>query len=133
MHKLSYEKDTKSELLLLPNRYGFLEDCSVHFEEAGIDVIVETYGRVSFVDETGKILSETKVDAKTEDDKHSGGFCGVRDDKICVLLNITGLKDTYPNCDGEHDRWVSTIVGHTCIAFDPIAGTIEESVNSTIQ
>lgn len=133
MHKLSYEKDTNSELLLLPNRYGFLEDCSVHFEKAGIDVIVETYGRVAFADKAGEIIAETKVDAKTEDDKHSGGFCGVKDDKICVFLNVVGLKDTYPNCDGEHDRWVSTIVGYTCIAFDPIAGTIEESVNSTIQ
>lgn len=127
MHKLSYEKDKGSGLLLLPNFYGFLEDCSVHIDEAGISVIVETYGRVAFIDETGKILSETKIDAKTENDKHSGGFCGIKDGKICVFLNITGLKDTYPNCDGEYDRWVSTIVGYTCIAFDPATETIEES------
>lgn len=132
MHKLSYEKDSAFELLLLPNLYGFLEDCSVHFEEAGINVIVETYGRVAFVDEAGNIISETKVDAGTEDDKHSGGFCGVKDDKICVFLNIIGLKDTYPNCDGEYDRWVSTIIGYTCIAFDPAAGTIEESEVETL-
>ena len=132
MHKLSYEKDTVSELLLLPSFYGFLEECSVHFEKSGITTIVETYGRVAFIDEAGKILSETKVDARTEDDRHSGGFCGIKDDKICVFLNLTGSKDTYPNCDGEHDRWISTIVGYTCIAFDPVTGSIEESEIETL-
>lgn len=127
MRKLSYEKDTKSELLMLPNFYGFIEDCCVHFENAGINVIVETYGRVAFVDDNGETIAETKVAANTEDDKHNGGFCGIKDDKICVFLDIIGLKDTYPNCDGEYDRWVSIIVGHTCIAFDPTTGTIEES------
>ena len=127
MHKLSYEKDTVSKLLLLPNRYGFLEDCDVHFENAGIHVIIDTYGRIDFINETGKVLVETKIDAKTEDCKHSGGFCGIKDGKICVFLNIIGLKDTYPNCDGEHDRWISTIVGYNCIAYDPKLGDIEIS------
>lgn len=127
MHKLSYEKDTKSELLLLPNLYGFIEECCVHFESVSVHATIETYGRVAFVDEEGKVLAETKVDANTEDGKHSGGFCGIKNDKVCVFLDITGLKDTYPNCDGEHDRWVSTIVGYTSIAFDPITGNITET------
>ena len=126
MHKLSYEKDTVSELLLLPNRYGFLEDCDVHFENDGIHAIVETYGRIAFTDESGTVLAETKVEANTEDDKHTGGFCGIKDGKICVYLQVVGLKDTYPNCDGEHDRWVSTIVGYNCIAFDPVLGSVGE-------
>ena len=133
MRKLSYEKDTFSKLLLLPNNYGFLEDCDVHFENAGVHVIVESYGRVAFTDESGIVMAETKIEAKTEDDKHAGGYCGIKEDKICVLLQIVGLKDTYPNCDGEHDRWISTIVGYNCIAFDPVTGTIEENQVETLE
>ena len=127
MKKFTYEKDTVSELMLLPNLYGFMEDCDVYFENAGLHAVIETYGRVAFADEAGNIVAETKIEAKTEDDKHTGGFCGIRDGKICVFLQIVRLKDTYPNCDGEHDRWVTTIVGYNCIAFDPATGIIAES------
>ena len=133
MRKLSYEKDTVSKLLLLPNLYGFLENCDVHFENAGVHAVVETYGRVAFADESGSVVAETKVDAKADDDKHTGGFCGIKDGKICVFLQIVGLKDTYPNCDGEYDRWVSTIVGYNCIAFDPETGAIEQSQVAEIE
>ena len=61
MKKYTYEKDTLSELLLLPNLYGFMEDCDVYFENAGLHAVVDTYGRVAFADKAGNILAEKRL------------------------------------------------------------------------
>ena len=102
--------DKVDGLYLLPNPYGFLQDTDMYFDKEKIHALIETFGRIAFTDDEGKVLAETKVEANTDDDKHSGGYCQAKDGKVFVYLNITGYKDTYPNCDGEHDRWVSVIV-----------------------
>ena len=102
----------------------------IDIPEHMIEKIAENASFLDFCTSGGEtyVVMATPIEAKTEDDKHTGGFCGIRDGKICVFLQIIRLKDTYPNCDGEHDRWVSTIVGYNCIAFDPATGEITESV-----
>ena len=60
-------------------------------------------------------------------------MCNKKPIRMIEMHKLSYEKDTYPNCDGEHDRWVSTTVGYTCIAFDMAAETVEESIIETLE
>lgn len=101
----------------LPGFYGHIEDTEVFFEEENLYVTVLKTGEVTFEDEFHTKLAEAFVKPNTDNDMHPSAYCKAENGKVKLYFSIVGYKDTYPNCDGEHDRWVEVCKGYDCLVF----------------
>lgn len=86
-------------------------------EHISVQVEAKT-GDVVFYDENGgKLLSTQMTTPTSGDEKFSDLFCRATDGQISLGFPRYTYEDTYPNCDGESDRWKKTIWEYRTILY----------------
>lgn len=98
---------------------GHISQTVILFEKENIIARVQAKGEVSFCDPDGKLLAAGAVPAQMSGrEVYEELSCRVENNKLMLLFPIYEWMDTYPNCDGEHDRWITKRVGAHTLTFD---------------
>lgn len=113
-----------TEGISLAGHYGHIDDTCLHFIRQNLLVTVEEQGAVTFTREDGTQLARTFVDPFSPKGIHGDCLCRFREGKILLLFARYDYIDTYPDCDGEYDRWIAREVGFQCLAYDVTSGEI---------
>lgn len=97
---------------------GYISETKVLFERENIVATIKASGHVDFYNENGDVLFS--ADAQVVDSGkgvYESVVLKVESDKIIISFPICEWIDNYPNCDGEHDRWDSRIIGYNDVVF----------------
>ena len=98
---------------------GYISETVILFEKENVIARVQAKGQVTFCDLSGAVLASGEVPAEEGGrEVYQELSCCVEDGKIRLLFPIYQWIDTYPNCDGENDRWVTKQVGAHTMTFD---------------
>ena len=105
---------------------GFISQTTILFEKENIIAVVQAKGSVEFLDRDHNLIAAGSVPA-VESGKgvYEDILCDAETGRITLSFPIYQWIDNYPNCDGEHDRWDTEIVGYHPLSLNLITGTIE--------
>ena len=95
---------------------GYISETVILFEKEETVACVYAEGRVEFFDTDGNLISQGKVESQTGGrEVYEEVVCEA--DENCITLKFPIVKwiDNYPNCDGEHDRWDSVVIGYNTL------------------
>ena len=99
---------------------GYISTTVLFFEREEILARIQADGHVAFLNPDGGLLAEFRAPRETEGrGVYEQVLCSVKDGKLQLRFPVVQWIDNYPNCDGEHDRWDSRIVGYHTVEFDP--------------
>lgn len=97
---------------------GYISETKVLFERENIVATINASGHVDFYNENGDVLFS--ADAQAVDSGkgvYESVVLKVNGGVITVSFPVCEWIDNYPNCDGEHDRWDSRIIGYDDVVF----------------
>ncbi len=98
---------------------GHISETTILFEKENIVAVVNAKGSVEFFDVTDKLLASGEILAdESGREVYEEICCQVDGDKIVIDFPIYEWVDHYPNCDGDHDRWSTKIIGYNSLKFD---------------
>ena len=104
--------------------YNAILPTSVCFEQEKIYVTMDSLGHIEFFDESKNSLGfvDSPVDKDPSKYGHTAQYGEIRlssdGNEITLQLPVYGWDDSYPNCDGESDRWNRYIARWFRILFD---------------
>lgn len=97
---------------------GYISETVILFEKENVIAQVQAKGQVAFFNRNGELLASGEVPAMTGGrELYEELSCCVEDGKISLLFPVYQWIDTYPNCDGENDRWITKRVGAHTLTF----------------
>ena len=98
---------------------GYISTTGILFEADKVAAIIEAKGSVVFYDLEEHALASFDIPSQTGGrEVYETVDCGKENGHIVLRFPIVHWIDNYPNCDGEHDRWDSVIVGYRTLIFD---------------
>lgn len=97
---------------------GYISETAILFEREKTLAVIYAQGKVEVYNADGEIvgtheLPEVDSGKRVYDEVR----CQVNGDLIELQFPVYEWIDTYPNCDGEHDRWVTREIGCEAIVF----------------
>jgi len=117
------EKDTKKKLYQLAS--GYISETTILFEKEKVVALIQAKGSVEFYNMDDEMIAAGKVPPV---DNGKGVYedigCQAGDHTIELQFPIYEWIDHYPNCDGEHDRWDTKVVGFHTLTLDLTTGFI---------
>ena len=104
---------------LYPLASGYISETTILFEKEQIVAVIQAKGSVEFYNLDDELIAAGSVPGKNSG---RGLFEDVRcrgeEDLVELQFPIYEWIDNYPNCDGEHDRWDTRIIGFHNLALD---------------
>lgn len=105
---------------------GYISETSILFEKEKFVSVIYAQGKIEFYNTDNAIVATAEL---PEVDSGKGVYdavmCTVNGKLLEFSFPIYEWIDTYPNCDGEHDRWITREIGRDVIAFDLVNKTIK--------
>ena len=126
MRKIDRIVDSEKDKCKFQIASGYISETAIHFEKEGIIALVQASGHVDYYDLNDELLAS--ADAPSVDsgrEVYEEVSCEVVGNTIIIGFPIVKWIDNYPNCDGEHDRWDSVIIGYNTVNFDISDNTVE--------
>ncbi len=92
----------------------------IHFVNEGIISIIEQgEHRVDFYTPEDDFLLSTPLPIVEDGGKAYFDICfGVENGIITLKFPVYNWVDNYPHCDGEYDRWDTTVIGYHVMKFN---------------
>lgn len=125
MDRKTYDSKTgKDYIEIKAPYYNAINPTFVYFEQEKISVTMDSLGHIEFFDEDEKSLgfADFPVSKDPSEYGHTAQYGEIRissdGNEITVHLPVYGWNDSYPNCDGESDRWTRYIGRWFRIVFD---------------
>ena len=103
---------------------GYISEMSILFEKENVIAQVQAKGQAAFYDLDGQLLASGEVPAAGGREVYEELCCQVEEGKLALLFPVYQWIDTYPNCDGENDRWIARKVGAHTLTFDTEKKTV---------
>ena len=97
---------------------GHISKTAVLFEQEGIVALIDAKGSVDFYCDDKLIATESVPVNDGGREVYEQVKCQVSGGNISIGFAICEWIDNYPNCDGEHDRWDSKIIGYHTVNFN---------------
>ena len=98
---------------------GYISETVILFEKESTFVRVHSDGRAEVSTLDGTPLAEGKVQTQTGGrEVYEEVVCEADKNFLLLRFSVVEWIDNYPNCDGEHDRWDSRIIGYNTLTFD---------------
>lgn len=117
------EKDSENTLYQLAS--GYISQTTILFEKEHVVAVIDAKGSVEFYNTDDVLIASGSVPVK---DSGKGLYmdvtCRSENDRIELRFPIYEWIDNYPNCDGEHDRWDTRIVGYHTLVLDLTTGSV---------
>lgn len=105
---------------------GYISTTTILFEKENIVAVVEAEGNAEFYDMSDNLIASAKA---PEVDNGKGKYVEIGLDAgsgfVQLKFPIYEWIDNYPNCDGEHDRWDTRIVGFNPMTLDLSTGSVK--------
>lgn len=104
---------------------GYISQTTILFEKENIIAVIQAKGSVEFYSMDDKLIAAGSVPA-VENGKgvYEDIRCQAESGLIRLRFPIYEWIDNYPNCDGEHDRWDTRIVGYHTLTLELSTGSI---------
>lgn len=104
---------------------GYISETVILFEKENVICLIDAKGTVEFYDDSDCSLASANL-PKIESGKgvYQDITCFADTNSIKLQFPIYKWIDNYPNCDGEHDRWDTVIIGQNTIEFNLANKTI---------
>ena len=117
------EKITGSQKYQLAS--GYISQTSILFEKEGVIAVIQANGSVEFFDRNDSRIAAGNAPA-IDDGRgvYEDVFCAVNNGAICLEFPVYKWIDNYPNCDGEHDRWDTVIIGRHTLTLELSTGKL---------
>ena len=98
---------------------GYISHTKIFFEKENTIVTIDAKGQLSFSEMNGEFSVCCAIDSE-ESGKgvYESVVLKAVDNVITISFPVCEWIDNYPNCDGEHDRWDSRIIGYINVDFD---------------
>lgn len=108
-----------------PLASGYISRTTILFEKENVAAVIQAKGSVEFYDSDGMPIAVGKVPS-VEDGKgvYEEVYCLAESNLLKLRFPVYQWIDHYPNCDGEHDRWDTRIVGYHTLTLDLSAGSV---------
>ncbi len=103
---------------------GYISQTTVFFEEENILAIIQAKGEVSFFKEDALLATGSVIKVESGKGVYEEINLKVKNNVIELNFPVYQWIDHYPNCDGEHDRWSTKIIGYNTLNFDLNTNTI---------
>ena len=131
MDKRIYDSSVQTEPIeIKAPYYNAINPTTIWFEQEKISVLVNSLGHIEVFGENEKSFGS--ADFPVSDDPseyaHTAQYgeirCSSDGKQITVLLPVYWWSDSYPDCDGEYDRWTRHIDRWFSVVFDCSSGEI---------
>ncbi len=117
------EKESGEKLLQLAS--GYISETTILFENEKIAAVIQAKGSVEFFNMNDERVADGKVPAvESGKEVYVEVCCQVKENLLILKFPIYQWIDNYPNCDGEHDRWDTKIVGFHTLTLDLLTHSI---------
>lgn len=105
---------------------GYISETTIHFENENVVAVIQAKGSVEFFNMDDELIAAGKV-APEESGKgvYEEIACQAEGNLIILQFPIYEWIDNYPNCDGEHDRWDTKIIGFHTLTLDLLSCSIK--------
>lgn len=111
------EKDSNKGYFQIAN--GYISQTVVLFERESIVAVINAKGCVEFYNMDCKLLATYKLPSiESGKQVYEEVALESQGDLLILKFPIYEWIDNYPNCDGEHDRWDTRVIGHNSVTFD---------------
>ncbi len=98
---------------------GYISSTTILFEKEKIVAKIEAKGHIEFFDCEDIMLAAFEIPAQTGGkETYNEVLCETEKNIIVLKFPIVEWIDNYPNCDGEHDRWDTEIIGYHTLNFN---------------
>ena len=104
--------------------YNAINPTKVYFEQEKVSVCVDSLGHVEFFDENEESIGfvDFPVSNDPSEYAHTAQYgechCFSNGKTATVFLPVYWWGDSYPNCDGESDRWTRHVKRRFRIVLD---------------
>ena len=112
MDRITFNSTERTERLTIrAPYYNAINPTTVAFAQEKVSVFVNSLGHVEFFDdeETSLGFVDIPVSKDPSEYGHTAQYgtveCSATGSTVTVHLPVYGWSDSYPNCDGESDRW----------------------------
>ncbi len=116
MDNITYNSAEKIDLLeIKAPYYNAINPTTVYFEQEKISVSMDSLGHIEFFDENENSFGFVDFPVSSDPSKyaHTAQYGEIRclaiDNEIVIYLPVYWWSDSYPDCDGEYDRWTRHI------------------------
>jgi len=117
------EKDANPKLYQIAS--GYISETTILFEKENVAAVIQAKGTVAFYNMDDELIAAGKVPAdKSGKEVYEEIRCQAENNSIILQFPIYEWIDHYPNCDGEHDRWDTRIIGYQPLTLDLSTGSI---------
>lgn len=119
-HQVIFDSEKHPEGEVVGLACGYISQNEISFIRENCIVTVEAKtGKIVFCDSEGNQRLAASVELpRSGDEKFSEVKCMAEGDRIKLGFPQYAYKDSYPNCDGEHDRWTKYLSGFTYVCYD---------------
>lgn len=125
MDQKTYNSDlTQDYIEITAPYYNAINDTTVFFAQEKVSVSMNALGHIHFYDDKEASLGfvDIPVSKDPSDYAHSAQYgqirCASDGKEITIFLPSYWWSDSYPDCDGEYDRWTRHIDHWFRIIFD---------------
>ncbi len=117
------EKETGEKLFQLAS--GYISETTILFEKENVAAVIQAKGSVEFFNMKDELIAGGEVPpVESGKEVYVEVCCQVKENLLILKFPIYQWIDNYPNCDGEHDRWDTKIVGFHTLTLDLATHTI---------
>ena len=102
-----------------PLANGYISTTTIFFEAESILAVIEAKGHIAFFDPQEHLLAAFDLPEEEYGKRvYEEVQCGVENGAIVLKFPIVEWIENYPNCDGEHDRWDTKLLGWQTASLD---------------
>ncbi len=122
---ITFNSEAQTDKKLYQIASGYISKTTVLFEKEDVIAVIEAKGSVEFYDINDELIAVGKL-PPVEDGKEVYEEVSFKAEGNLITLSFPVYEwiDNYPNCDGEHDRWDTRIVGYNTLTLDLLNRTI---------
>lgn len=116
-------KSTDKQMYQLAS--GYISEPAILFLRENIVAVIQAKGGVEFFDADDKLIADASAPPVVNGkEAYTDIGCRVANNVLELHFPVYQWIDNYPNCDGEHDRWDTRIVGFHTMGLDLNTGSI---------
>lgn len=96
---------------------GHISETNILFERENIAAVIYAQGKIEFYSNGEFVEVRNLPEVDSGKGVYDAVICTVNGELIKFEFPVYEWIDTYPNCDGEHDRWVTRKIGCETVEF----------------
>lgn len=124
-YDFSYDSSKSADKQMYQLASGYISETAILFARENIVAVIQAKGSVEFFDAEDKLIAAASAPPVVNGkEAYTDIGCYAANDVLELHFPVYEWIDNYPNCDGEHDRWDTRILGFHTMKLDLNSGSI---------